>query len=316
MTTALRATRSDRPPASKQRSMADERRRQTIAAWAFLSPSLVFFAIFLVLPLLFAVVLSVSAWSGFDIAQIELIGIENFSEILGPSASSVIPVLLNTLVFAVGSVALAVVAAVALSNAINRLRFQGFWRTLYFLPMVTTVVAVGNIWKYLYEPTGGLINGVLNAIGLESVRFLHDPATALPSVIVVQSWASLGAAILILTAGLKSIPESYYEAGELDGTNSWTAFRYITLPLLRPSLLFVLITQFISALQSFALIIVMTGGGPAEATNVAGFEIYQQAFKFGAWGIASAMALLLFVVIFAITLLQLWFFRRKGEETS
>jgi multiple sugar transport system permease protein len=262
------------------------------------------------------VVLSLSTWGGFDLTQIDFVGIANFKEILNPASSFVAPILVNTLVFAFGSVFLALVASVALANAINRLRFQGFWRTLYFLPIVTTVAAVGNVWKYLYEPSGGLINGLLNAIGLPSVRFLADPDTALPSVVVVSAWASLGTAILILTAGLKNVPESYYEAAELDGANSWSMFWHITLPLLRPTLLFVMITQFIAGLQSFALIIVMTGGGPGNATNVAGFEMYQQAFSFGVWGVASAMAFVLFLIIFAITLIQLWVFRQRGEETS
>lgn len=297
-------------------SLRKARKQQSRTAWVLLSPSLLFFGIFLVLPVLFAIGLAVSSWGGFDLGRIEFAGAANFEQILDPAGSFLVPILTNTLLFAFGAVALALVASVAVSNAITRLRFQGLWRTLYFLPIVTTVVAVGNIWKYMYEPGSGLVNGMLNSVGIPSVSFLTNTATALPSVVVVQAWASIGTAILILTAGLKAIPETYYEAGDLDGTNAWTRFWHITLPLLRPTLLFVLITQFIAGLQSFALIIVMTQGGPSNATNVAGFEIYQQAFKFGSWGVASAMALVLFVVIFIITLLQLWFFRRKGEETS
>ncbi|GAA4893331.1 carbohydrate ABC transporter membrane protein 1, CUT1 family (TC 3.A.1.1.-) [Stackebrandtia albiflava] len=319
MTTLNGSSPATAPTASKRSrrgSLAKSRRRQAWAAWFFLSPTLLFFGIFLVLPLLFAIGLSLSVWGGFDLTRIEFTGLDNFGAILSEGSSFVAPILTNTLLFAFGAVALALVASVAIAHAITRLRFEGFWRTLYFLPIVTTVVAVGNIWKYLYEPGGGLINGLLNAVGISSVQFLSDPDTALPSVVVVQAWASIGSAILILTAGLKAIPHTYYEAGELDGTTAWSAFWHITLPLLRPTLLFVMITQFIGALQSFALIIVMTSGGPANATNVAGFEMYQQAFRFGSWGVASAMALVLFAVIFVITLLQLWFFRRKGEETS
>lgn len=292
-------------------------RRQTVTAYLFLAPTLLFFAVFLVLPLLFALLLAVSKWSGFSLGQITPIGFGNFASILGRGSTFLTPILTNTLLFAFGSVVIALLASLVLANCINRLRFQGFWRTLYFLPIVTTVVAVGNIWKVLYEPTGGLVNGLLNAIGLPSVSFLTNPNTALPSIVVVQAWTAVGSAILILTAGLKAIPESYYEAAELDGAGAWTMFWTMTLPMLRPTLLFVSITQFITALQSFALIIVMTGdGGPADATNVAGFEMYQQAFKYGDWGTASAMAFVLFLVILVITLAQLWFFRRKGEETS
>ncbi len=164
----------------------------------------------------------------------------------------------------------------------------------------------------MYEP-GGLVNGVLNALGLGSVAFLQDPDTALPAVVVVQAWASLGTAILVLTAGLKSIPGTYYEAAALDGAGPVTVFRRITLPLLRPSLLFVCVTQFLIGLQSFALIIVMTKGGPGNATDVAALEMYRQAFSYGDWGAASAAAFVLFAVVLAVTLAQLWVFRRTGR---
>ncbi|MFH8348803.1 carbohydrate ABC transporter permease [Streptomyces sp. NPDC018045] len=307
--------RGVRTAGSRARAAAHRRRRrQTVVGYLFLAPSLLFFAVFLVLPLLFAVLLSLSRWAGFDLADIRLVGTDNFAALFARGSSFLTPVLSNTLLYALGTVALALSGAVLVAHCITNLRFQGLWRTLYFLPIVTTVVAVGNVWKYMYEP-GGLVNGVLNALGLRSVAFLQGPATALPSIVVVQAWASLGSAILVLTAGLKAIPRSYYEAAELDGAGQFTVFTRITLPLLRPALLFVCVTQFITGLQSFALIIVMTGeGGPGDATNVAALEMYQRAFKYGDWGSASAAALVLFVLILVITLAQLWLFRRKGED--
>lgn len=290
--------------------------REGRAAYLFLAPALLFFCVFLVLPFLFAVVLAFSSWSGFDLSTIQWAGVKNFTDVLSFDGTFVRPILVNTLLFAFGSVALATVGSVLVAYCIDRLSFQGFWRVLYFLPVVATVVAIGNVWKMMYQPAG-LINGILNKLGVNSIGFLSDATYALPAVTVVHAWASIGGAVLILTAGLKAIPDMYYEAAEVDGANTWRMFWQITLPLLRPSLLFVLITQFIGGLQSFALIIVMTtDGGPVNATNVAAFEMYQQAFKFGAWGTASAMAMVLFVVIFVITLLQLWIARRRGEETS
>ena len=292
------------------------RRKEAWTAYVLLAPSLLFFLVFLLLPSIFAVVLSLSSWGGFDLSTIEFVGLENVARILSPDSTFVVPILINTLVFAFGSVTIAVIASVAIAQFIERISLQGFWRTLYFLPLVTTVVAVGNVWKYLYRPSG-FINGALNFLGFKSIPFLTDPGTALPAVIVVAAWGSIGSAILILTAGLKSIPDPYYEAAEIDGANSWQQFWKITLPLLRPTLLFVLITQVIGGLQSFALINVMTGnGGPANSTNVAALEMYQQAFAFGQWGTASAMAMVLFVIIFVITLIELWFFRTKGEDTE
>jgi multiple sugar transport system permease protein len=289
-------------------------RREGRAGYLFLAPSLLFFTVFLILPSFFAIFLSLSKWGGYDLTQIEFIGVKNYTDILNFNSTFVSPILVNTLVFAALSVVLAVAGSLLVAQCIERLRFQGFWRFLYFLPVVATVVAIGNVWKMMYQPSG-LINGLLNALHINSVGFLSDPKIALPSVAVVQAWASIGAAVLILTAGIKAIDRTVYEAAEIDGANSWQTFWGITLPLLRPSLLFVFITQCIAGLQSFALIIVMTkDGGPVNSTNVAAFEMYQQAFKFGAWGTASAMAMVLFVIIFIITLIQLWVSRRAGDD--
>ncbi|MEU5080844.1 MULTISPECIES: carbohydrate ABC transporter permease [Streptomyces] len=289
------------------------RHRETAVAYLFLAPALLFFAVFLLLPLGFALLLSVSRWTGFDLGAIELVGPDNFAALFADGSTFLVPVLTNTLLFALGTVALALTGSVVVATCVDRLRFQGLWRTLHFLPIVTTVVAVGNVWKYMYEP-GGLANGVLNALGLGSVAFLQDPDTALPSVVVVQAWASLGSAILVLTAGLKSVPASYHEAAALDGAGPGTVFWRITLPLLRPSLLFVCVTQFLTGLQSFALITVMTRGGPGDATNVAALEMYRRAFDHGDWGTASAAAFVLFAVVLVVTLAQLWVFRRAGED--
>ncbi|MFD8812196.1 carbohydrate ABC transporter permease [Streptomyces sp. NPDC059627] len=295
------------------RVRARNRRRQAVVAYLFLAPTLLFYAVFLALPLAFAVLLSTSRWAGFDLGDIHPVGLDNFTGLFADGATFLTPILTNTLLFALGTVVLALAGSVLVATCIDKLRFQGLWRTLYFLPIVTTVVAVGNVWKYMYQP-GGLVNGVLNAVGLGSVAFLQDPDTALPAVVVVQAWASVGSAILVLTAGLKSVPESYYEAAALDGAGPGTVFWRITLPLLRPSLLFVCVTQFLTGLQSFALIIVMTRGGPGDATDVAALEMYRQAFSYGDWGTASAAAFVLFVVVLAVTLAQLWLFRRKGED--
>ncbi|MBN9632317.1 MAG: sugar ABC transporter permease [Actinobacteria bacterium] len=289
-------------------------RREGRAGYLFLAPSLLFFLIFLILPSFFAIFLSLSKWGGYDLTQIHFIGVQHYTYILNFNGTFVSPILVNTLVFAALSVVLAVAGSLIVAQCIERLKFQGFWRFLYFLPVVATVVAIGNVWKMMYQPSG-LINGLLNALHINSIGFLSDPKISLPSVAVVQAWASIGAAVLILTAGIKAIDRSVYEAAEIDGANSWKTFWSITLPLLRPSLVFVFITQCIAGLQSFALIIVMTkDGGPVNSTNVAAFEMYQQAFKFGAWGTASAMAMVLFLIIFIITLIQLWVSRRAGDD--
>ncbi|MED2974137.1 sugar ABC transporter permease [Fictibacillus sp. B-59209] len=303
-----------KPQAKKY--LFSQKTRQAWMGYLFLLPIILFYLVFLIVPLIFSVFLSFTEWGGFDFSLIKWVGLQNFQQIFSADSPFLYPILTNTLLFAVGSVLFSFVVSLIVAYMITRLRFEGFWRTLYFLPMVTTVVAVGNVWKYMYDPNGGLLNEFLRGVGLPTVRFLSDPDTALGSLIVVAVWSSIGGSVLILTAGLKAIPESYYEAAVIDGASVFTLFWHITLPLLRPSILFVLITGFIGGLQSFTLSLVMTGdGGPGNATNVVGLEMYNQAFKFGSWGVASAMAIVLFVIVLLITLLQLAIFKRGGVES-
>ncbi|MBU5443925.1 carbohydrate ABC transporter permease [Paenibacillus sp. MSJ-34] len=297
--------------------MASKRRnKEGVVGYAFLSPILVFYAIFLLLPLAFSLYLSFNKWGGFDLAEMKWVGLHNYKDILTGDSTFLHPILTNTFLFAFGTVAISFFCALFVSYTITRLRFEGFWRTLYFLPTVTTVVAIGNIWLYMYNPTNGLINEILSWFGIATVNFLDNPDIALGSIIVVGGWLGIGSSMLILTAGLKGIPDDFYEAATLEGAGVWPIFRRITLPLLKPSILFVLITSFIGGLQSYTLTMVMTkNGGPGNATNVGGLEMYLQAFSFGNWGTASAMAFVLFVCIFAITVVQLAFFKQGGVES-
>ena len=161
-----------------------------------------------------------------------------------------------------------------------------------------------------------MINGVLNELGIKSIAFLANPDYAMKAIIVVGGWSGIGSAVLILTAGLKGISEDFYEAATIEGAKVFQMYKHITLPLLKPSILFVLIISFIAGLQSFTLALVMTkNGGPGNATNVAGLEMYNQAFSYGNWGIASAMAFVLFVCVFIVTMIQLKLFKRGGVES-
>jgi multiple sugar transport system permease protein len=289
---------------------------QAIVGYLFLAPVLIFYSIFLAIPVLFSLVLSFSKWGGFDLADIEFIGLVNFKKLFSADSSFIHPILTNTFAYAFGTVLISFIAALAVSYLITRLRYEGFWRTLYFLPTITTIVAIGNVWLFMYDPAGGLINGVLNSIGIKSIAFLANPDYAMKAIIVVGGWTGIGSAVLILTAGLKGIPEDYYEAAALEGARLFQMYKSITLPLLKPSILFVLIISFIAGLQSFTLALVMTkSGGPGNATNVAGLEMYNQAFSYGNWGIASAMAFVLFVCVFIVTMIQLMVFKRGGVES-
>jgi multiple sugar transport system permease protein len=291
-------------------------KRQGVAGYLFLSPLIVFYSIFLFIPLFFSFYLSFSEWSGFSLSDIRWVGMKNYKALFSPGSVFFYPIMTNTFGFALGSLAISFAIAMVISYMITRLRYEGFWRTLYFLPTVTTIVAIGNVWYYMYNPTSGVINGALTSLGMKTIAFLDNPHTALASLIVVGGWLGIGSAVLILTAGLKAVPEDYYEAATLEGAGVSAIYRKITLPLLKPSILFVLITGFIGGLQSFTLTMVITKtGGPGNATNVAGLEMYNQAFGFSNWGLASAMAFVLFLFVFLITLIQLAIFKRGGVES-
>ncbi|NNG66856.1 carbohydrate ABC transporter permease [Caldanaerobacter subterraneus] len=297
------------------------RKNEILMAYLFLVPVFLFYLIFWFIPIAFSFFLSFTEWSGFDLSLIKWVGLANYKVILSKGSPFINPILINTFAYAFGSVFISFISALIIAFMITRLRFESVWRTFYFLPMVTTVVAIGNIWRFMYSTNYGLINALLNKLGLPQVAFLSNPKTALPSIIVVAGWAGIGGGVLILSAGLKAIPDVYYEAAIIDGANTFQNFLYITLPLLKPSILFVLITGLINGLQSFTLILVMTttglggvAGGPANATNVAALEMYQQAFLFGSWGKATAMSFVLFIIVFIITLIQLRIFRKGGIE--
>ena len=280
----------------------------------FILPAVVFYAIFFLFSIGFGLWVSFREWDMLTpLDKTRFVGLSNYVYLFTKD-DLFLPVLRNTLVFAIGSVlfstAIALILAVALQNNPRR----GLWRTLYFLPMVTSVVAIANIWRYLYDPNFGLFNGLLSLFHIPGLRWIDSTALAMPSLIAVSVWATIGGALLLFAAGLEGIPTMYYEAARLDGCSGWNEFRHITLPLLRPTLLFVLITGFINGLQSFALTMIMTGGGPVNSTRVLALYMYETAFQNFRMGRASAMAFVLFLIIFLITLLQLRIFRRGGVE--
>ncbi|WP_312631498.1 carbohydrate ABC transporter permease [Streptomyces noursei] len=276
---------------------------------------MLFYAVFVILPVLFTGALALSSGVRPGLSDMTFAGADNFASLFSDGSSFLFPVLTNTLLYAVGTTVLTTVGGLVAALCLARLPGQGLWRTLYFLPVVTNLVATGNAWKHLYQPDGPL-NALLNTLGMDSVGFLQNPATALPSVMIVQSWASLGSAVLILSAGLTTVPRDCLEAAELDGAGPLTILIRITIPLLRPALLFVSITQLLAGLQSFALITVMTeNGGPGDTTNVAALEMYRRAFTYGDWGTASAAAFVLLLITLTLALAQLRLFEREGKDT-
>ena len=284
-----------------------------VAPWIFLAPTLLFALIFFLMPLVYAVYISFTTWDGLSSPR--WVGLKNYSYVL-----TIDPVfwktVWNTLYFATVSIAVGVPLAVVLAYAFTRSRGQVFWRSVYWLPMITNVVAVAYIWRFVLDDRYGLLNRTLGLLGLGAPRWLNDPSIAMTTVAMIFIWMQLGQNMLLFSAGLANIDESYYEAARLDGANEVQVFAQITLPLLMPTTLFVLITNFIAGLSYFALNLVLTdgNGGPMRSTTVTGLYMYQTAFNDLRIGRASAMAYILFAVILVITLVQLRVFRRGGVE--
>ncbi|BAS28284.1 ABC transporter permease [Limnochorda pilosa] len=282
------------------------------APYLFLSPALLFGAVFFLLPTGFSFYLTFTSWNPLSTPR--WVGLKNFEYILTRDPYFW-HTLRNTFVFALGTVLVGTAVALLIAFVFTRSRGKSIWRTFYWLPMVTNVVAISYMWVYLYDPVYGAINAALRWLGIPGPNWLSDPGIAMLSVIIVAVWAGLGGHMLIFSAGLEGIDDQFYEAARVDGTSTWDEFLHITLPLLRPTLLFVLVTGFIGGLSNFALIMVMTNGGPMQATNVTANYMYQTAFQNLRMGRAAAMAYILFGFILLITLIQLRIFRKGGVES-
>lgn len=281
------------------------------APYLFMLPVLVFGVTLFVGPLLFAAYVSFTDWDG--VGSPKWVGLRNYTYLLGRDRFFFTS-LWHTLVFAAGNVAVGVPAALIAAALIARSRFQGFWRTVYWLPMITNIVAVAYIFWYILNDTSGLMNRTLDLFGLPGPNWLTSTSTALFSTILVASWMSVGQNVLVFLSGLGEIDESYYEAARLDGASPLQLFRHVTIPLLRPTILFVLITTVINSLSSFVLMLILTEGGPARSTTVTGLYLYDMAFTDLRLGRASAAAYILFGIILVISLVQLRVLRHGGVE--
>jgi multiple sugar transport system permease protein len=267
------------------------------------APLTIGIAVFELYPIILSAYTSFTSWNGFG--QRTFIGLQNYVQI---STDDLFwQTLRNTGYFAAVSIPLTVIVAFFLALLCNngKLPARGFFRTAYFTPFVTNVVAIGLIWQQLFSPQDGLINGFLKLFGIVGPSWLTSSTWAMPAVIFVGTWHVIGYPMLILLSGLQGIPKNLYEAAEVDGASAWRRLWSITVPLISPSLFFVLITQVIASFQIFGLIFVMTQGGPANATNVYIYNLYQTGFVLGKFGYASALAWILFIIIVAITAVQL-----------
>ncbi len=291
--------------------------KPSIAGWMFAAPALTVIGLFFGLPVVAALALSLTDFDIYalaDLHNLRFVGIDNYVGLLqNPLFWKTLG---NTLYFVIVgvplSVALSLGAALLLHSKLGRLK--PFFRTAFFAPVVTTVVAVAVIWRYLFHTRYGLVNWGLSSLGIDAIDWLGDPHWAMPTIILFAVWKNFGYNMIIFLAGLQSIPEDLYEAARIDGAGTWKQFRHVTLPMLGPVLLLVSILTMAGYFQLFAEPYVMTQGGPLESTKSVLYLMYEEGFKWWNLGNASAVAFLLFVLMVATTSGLLWFARRKGVE--
>ena len=280
-------------------------------AYIFIAPSVLFLLLFALIPILFSGWVSLHSWDMITpIPKMKWIGLDNFTYLFNTDKVFRIAIR-NTFIYAFFGVGINTILGLAGALLLNsKIRFPIFWRSIYFLPIVTAPMALGMMWSALLNKNFGMVNSLLGLIHIPPQTFMYSPDTALATLIGIVVYQNVGYYIIIYLAGLQGIPQEYYDAAAVDGANQVQSFRYITLPQLRPVLLFLLITNTIGALQVFDIVFAMTdgtelsGGGPANATMVFVLYMYNTAFKFFKMGRASAMAMILFAIIFLITLFQ------------
>ncbi len=312
MTVLARSPRSgeltSEPPAPRER-LSSRTRREAWTAWAFLTPSLLGFAAFVFGPILAVVVLSFFDWS--LLSEPTFVGTDNYARLAADERIrdvytatayiSIVAVALNLV--------LGLVIAVLLESRLPR-RLRSFFRMTYVFPYIVSAAAVALIWRFLLNQDLGLVNWVLGIVGIDRINWLGSSAWAPLSVILVYTWKSLGFSILIYIAGLQSIPVELREAATMDGANAWTRFTRISLPLLSPTIFFLVVINTINAFQIFAEPLVLTNGGPGDSSRTVVVYIYELAFRFFDLGYASTAALTLFAVLLALTAIQFRLSRR------
>jgi len=327
-----------------------EDRERAIAGWLFMSPTMLIFGIFIIVPIIFAIYFSLTDWNGISPPRdAQFIGLENYQTLLaggGIRQADFFKALKNTTYFALGVVPAQTIISLLLAVIVNQawLRFKGFFRTTYYFPSITSSIAISLMFLFFYQRSG-LVNQVLSALTLgnrEPVAWMADPrglfhiilegvgvtirtapdwvrtellgltiwdwisgpSVALMAIMFMNTWTTVGTMMVIFLAALQSVPGFVYEAAQIDGANALTQFRRITLPLLRPTLFFVITLGLIGTYQVFDQIYVMSSGGPAKTTLTVAYLVYQNGFANSDMGMAAAIAILLFIIIFTLTLIQ------------
>ncbi|SRR5581483_585713 len=298
---------ADRVP--RVQSMASMRRREALAAYLFIAPTFIFFIVFIAGPMLFSLGLSLFEWD--VISEPVFAGLGNYQTIL--TDPRILNSFRNTGLFVVLVLALDVVIALGLTVALQQKMpalLRSFFRTAFFVPVVTSITSVSIMFSFLLHRELGIVNYYLGQFGVDKVPWLVSSSWALVSLAIVTVWKTFGFDLLLFIAGINNIPRHLYESAALDGANGWQKFRWITLPLLSPTIFFVLVIGLISNLQMFDQSYIMTKGGPGDSTKTIVMLIYEDSFGALRLGYGSAIAVILFLIIFALTILQFRFSRR------
>ncbi len=300
-------------PATRRGAFGRARRREALAGYAFALPFLLLFLVFTVGPVIASLGMSFTDLRSADISNplaVEGVGLENYSKLL--SDDSFRQAGINTAYFVLLAVPLTIVLALAVAVGLNSgiTRFKTFFRVGYYLPVVTSIVAIAVVWRFLLDPQSGVVNTLLGYVGIDGPAWLESTTWAMPSLIVMSAWRNMGTLVIIFLAGLQTVPAEMHEAAAIDGAGAWGRFRHITLPMLRPTLLFGAVITGIGYLQFFEEPFVMTQGGPLDKTLSVAYYAYNQ-FGFGNYSYAAAMSYVLFVVIAVVTFLQ---FKWLGEK--
>ena len=286
-------------------------KKKIVWAYIFLAIPIVFFAYIRIYPTFFAFQMSLHDYNPLAVEQ-PYVGLENYEKVveeLSKKKSVTKSAFRNTISYVVFGVPIQLCLALAVAMMLNEIRFMStLYRILFFLPFVTSTIAIAWVFRMLYQPRFGLFNVILQFLSLPQQPFLTRPQQALPSILALVIWQGMGFAVIIFLAGLKQIPRTYYEAAEVDGASRWHTFRFITMPLLNPSIVYLLVLQTISFLRMFAPVVAMTEqgrGGPLDSTTTVVLRVYREAFQSFNMGYASSLTVVLFAMILGVTIIQL-----------
>jgi multiple sugar transport system permease protein len=271
--------------------------------WVFVLPAIIGTFIFIIIPVICSFGLSFMDWDLINKA--EFVGLRNYKTIFTDPLFG--KILLNTIVYALSTSFFAVIIPLVLACILNsKIRGSEFFKTAYFLPFITPMVVIAIAWEWIFDPNIGVLNYFLHL----NINWLYDQQFAMPAIIIVSVWKLIGYNMVIFLSGLSALNQSLFEASKIDGANAFDTFRFVTVPLLSPTIFFVIIITCISSFQVFDLVYLMTKGGPLDSTNVLVYAIYKNAFEYFNIGQASAIAYVLFVIILVLAIVQ-WSLRKK-----